>query len=187
VTFEFVKHINRRKVGLAATSARITCGQNTSRFLKFIVLLATVFIAVPVQGDIFMGIKIGGMAVDIPSDENPVNVAVNVGYEIDTLLADLGLLAEVTRTVSSGEDRNGEGIEFESNGVYLVFKTTGPLYLTLRGGVVEDKTTVSSASDRERGVSVGGGIGIIAGRTLLQVEYTTFAGNANYFSFGLQF
>ena len=186
MTFEPVKRTNRRKVGLTATSVRTMCGQINSRFLQFTILITTIFIAVPAQGDIFMGIKIGRIAVDIPSDENPINVAVNVGYEIDTLLADLGLMAEVTRTVSSGEDRNGEEIEFESNGVYLVFKTTGPLYLTLRGGVVEDKTTASSTSDRQRGVSIGGGIAIIAGRTLLQVEYTTYPESANYLSFGIQ-
>jgi hypothetical protein len=127
------------------------------------------------------------MKVDIPSNTNPTNIALNLGYEIDALLADLSLVGELNRTVSSGETSHGDKLKFESNGIYLAFKTTGALFVTLRGGFVQNKIIAGNTTRRGDGIALGGGIGIVAGRTRLQIEYTSFAGDANYLSLGLEF
>lgn len=150
-------------------------------------MVFAVIVSQPLQGGFLIGVKTGTLKVDVPSSSEPLNLAVNLGYELDTHLADLSLIGEINRTVSSGVSLLGDDLEFESEGIYLVYKSTWPLFVTLRGGMVKNEIIAGSLSSKGDGLSLGGGIGIVAGKALLQIEYTWIAGDANFFSFGLQF
>ena len=151
-----------------------------------IFLLAT-FFAAPSAADAFTYVKLGYMHVDVPSKSNPVNLALNLGYELDSSFADTSLVAEINRTVDSGRNRLGEDLEFESNGLYLVFRSSRSLFASFRIGMVENKIIQGSSSERSDGFALGGNIGIVIGRTRLQLEYTSIATDANFFSLGLEF
>ena len=158
-----------------------------TRFLQSVILFTSLLFTAPAAGEMFIGAKLGPMTVDAPSRSNPINLAVNLGYEIDTLMADLSLTGEINRTISSGDSSNGDELTFRSNGIYLVFKTTRALFVTFRGGVVQNEIIAGSRSRRHNGISLGGGIGMVVGRTRVQIEYTSIAGDANYLSLGLEF
>ena len=151
------------------------------------ILFIAILFAVPAQGDVFIGAKVGRMLVDTPSSKDPTNTAVILGYEIDSMLADFSLVGEINRTMSSGKTNQGDELEFESEAIYLVWKTTRSLFVTLRGGVVQNEIITGSTSNRSDGILVGGSVGIVMGRTRLQIEYTSYAGDANFLSLGLEF
>ncbi len=88
--------------------------------MKFTAIL----FVVPAFADVFIGAKLGTMMVDVPSSTDPINLAVDIGYEFDSLLADLSLVGEINRTMSSGTTNQGDELEFESDAIYLVWNIT---------------------------------------------------------------
>jgi len=127
------------------------------------------------------------MMVDVPSDKNPKNYALNLGYKLDTQFANLNLVGELNRTIRKGKTRQGGDLEFESDAIYLVLKTPRSLFVSLRAGIVRDKIITGSNSRRDDGILFGGSFGIVAGKTLIQIEYTTIAGDADFLSLSLEF
>lgn len=162
-------------------------GKYTSHFLRPVILIAILLSTTPAAGDMSFGVKLGPVSVDTPSRSDPINIAGDLGYEIDTLLANLSLAVEVNRTIINGETKKGEDLKFKSNGIYLVYKTNKSLYMTFRGGVVQNEIVSGSNSRRNNGISLGGGIGGVVGRGRVQIEYTLIAADANYLSICLEF
>jgi len=158
-----------------------------SRFNLGVLLLTAFLLPIPAIGEIHLGVTVGRMSVDVPSRSAPKNLALSLGYEIDSRLANLRLLGEINRTLNQGETRLGKDLEFESNGIFLVFKTNRPVFFTLRGGVIEDEIITGRTSSKNRGFAYGAGIGVISGRTRIVIEYTNIAGDADYLSLGLEF
>lgn len=155
--------------------------------LRPLIFVFAISVTAPATADVFTYIKLGVMDVDVSAKSDPVNLALDLGYELDSDLADLSLVAEINRSIDKGRTRQGDDLEFESNGLYLVVKTTRSLFASFRVGVVENKIIEGSSSTRSNGVAIGGGIGVVIGRTRLQIEYLSLAGDANYFTIGLQF
>jgi len=91
------------------------------------------------------------------------------------------------RTLREGETRRGEDLEFESEAIYLVYRTPRSLFVSLRGGIAWDKVVIDGNSSRDDGLLFGAGFGIVAGKTLIQIEYTSIAGDANFLSLSLEF
>jgi hypothetical protein len=153
------------------------------------VFIVITFILIPGQagGDIIIGAKIAKMDLDIPSNKDPLNIAVNMGYEFDSLIADLSLIAELSRTGKSGEAVGGGELDFESESAYILWKTTRSVFVTLRGGVVKNKIITGDAYHRGDGVLLGASVGVVIGRSRLQIEYTSLAGDADFFGVGLEF
>ena len=120
-----------------------------ARLVSCFSLFAACLFALPAYADMYFGVKTGSMMVDIPTDRNPWNFALNLGYRLDTRLADLSLAGEINRTLREGETRNGENLEFESEAVYLVWKTPRSLFVSLRGGIVRDKIIIGSNASRD--------------------------------------
>lgn len=169
---------------------REICTVQSEQVLKIfqtIIIISASLIISPAYADILIGAKIGKMIVDVPSNKNPTNIAATFGYEIDTRLADLSVVGEVNRTMHSGETSQGEDLKFSSEGVYLVWKTTRSLFVTLRGGVVQNEIFEGEVSNKSDGILFGGSVGFVVGRTRMQVEYTTYAGDANFLGFGIEF
>lgn len=173
-------------IRFALFSARNIRAQIFSSFVLHNIILITIVFSTPAIGDVFMGAKVGKMMVDDPTKTDPINIAVNIGYELDTDLADLSLVGEVNRTINSGKTRHGSELDFESNSIFLVWKTTGSLFVTLRGGVVQNELNTDRASRESNGILIGGSLGTVIGRTRLQLEYTSLAGDANFFGIGLE-
>ena len=158
-----------------------------ARLVSCVSLFAACLFALPAYADMYFGVKTGSMMVDIPTDRNPWNFALNLGYRLDTRLADLSLAGEINRTLREGETRNGENLEFESEAVYLVWKTPRSLFVSLRGGIVRDKIIIGSNASRDDGLLLGAGFGGVVGKTFIQIEYTSIAGDANFLSLSLEF
>ena len=156
-------------------------------FLSCALLLTACLFTSPVSADMFFGVKTGLMMVDVSTDKNPINLALNLGYQLDTRVAELALAGEVNRTLSEGETRGGEDVEFESEAIYLVYRSPRSLFVSLRGGIAWDKVVIDGISSRDDGLLFGAGFGIVAGKTLIQIEYTSIAGDANFFSLSLEF
>jgi len=150
------------------------------------VAIALLF-ALPARGEIQLGVSAGRMSVDVAARSAPWNLALSLAHPIDTRLANLWLLAEINRTVSRGETRDGEDLEFESDGLFVVLKTNRSLYFSLRGGVVEERIGRGDTSSTEQGFAYGGGIGGIIGRARFTIEFTRYDGNADFLSLGLEF
>ena len=110
-----------------------------------------------------------------------------LGYEFDTLIADLSVAGEVTRTINDGRSSSGDDLELRSNALYLVFKTAGTIYVTLRGGVAETKTITDGYETERSGISAGGGFGVVVGRTRWQIEYTVLNKDTSYLSLGVEY
>lgn len=144
-------------------------------------------IAAPAAADTFTYVRIGGVNVEGPSRGNPLNLALNFGYELESYVADLSLVAEINRTIDNGEASGGGELEFESNGVYLIYKSTRSLFVLARVGLVENKIIKRGDTERSDGFALGGGIGVVIGRTRLQLELTSYTGHAKIITLGLQF
>lgn len=158
-----------------------------AEFFSCVLLFAACLFALPVCAEMYLGVKTGSMMVDVSTDKNPWNLALNLGYRLDTRLADLSLAAEVNRTLREGETRHGEDLEFESEAIYLAYRTPRSLFWSLRGGIAWDKVIIDGYSSRDDGLLLGAGFGIVAGKTLIQLEYTSIAGDANFLSLSLEF
>lgn len=150
-------------------------------------LLWAAIIAAPVAADVFTYAKLGKVNVEGVTRQDPLNLTLNLGYEMDSYLADLSLAAEFSRSIDSGKSSRGDDLEFESNGLYLVYKSTRSLFASFRLGVVDYKTIKGSAVRENDGISLGYGIGIVIGRTRLQIDYTLFPGEEDQITLGLQF
>jgi hypothetical protein len=172
-------------------SMSLSVFNSTSQLLsgiRYLFICLTAFLlSAPVNAEGLVGAKIAKMYLDTPSRKDPVNIAVNVGYAFDSLIADLSLIGEVSRTALSGETGNGNDLDFESESAYLLWKTTRSMFVSLRGGLVRNKTITGSSYHRGDGIVLGASIGVVIGRTRLQIEYTSLAGDANFLGVGLDF
>jgi len=171
-----------RRVDLCVKENKLLAG-----FFSCALLFAACLFTSPVFADMFFGVKTGLMMVDVSTDKNPINLALNLGYQLDTRIAELSLAGEVNRTLREGETRRGEDLEFESEAIYLVYRTPRSLFVSLRGGIAWDKVVIDGNSSRDDGLLLGAGFGIVAGKTLIQIEYTSIAGDANFLSLSLEF
>jgi hypothetical protein len=102
-------------------------------------------------------------------------------------VADFSVAAEINRSIDEGEYARGGSLEFESNAIFLVYKSTRSLFVTARIGLVETKTIISGDTSRDEGIALGGGVGVVIGRTRLLWEFVSYNGDATHFGIGLQF
>jgi len=84
--------------------------------LRSAIIIVTMLIAAPAVADPFTYVRLGGVNVEGTSRDNPLNLALNFGYELDSYVADLSLAAEINRTIDDGEANRGGDLEFESMG-----------------------------------------------------------------------
>ena len=184
---ELIRRFGGRRADTHRLAAGATGCNAAILVLRCGLLLFSMLLATPASADVFTYIKAGIMNVDGISSTNPINLAIDLGYELDSDLADLSIVGEINRTIDSGKIRRDGDLEFESNGLYLVFRTTRSLFATLNIGAVQNKIIAGGESSSKTGIALGGSIGIVIGRTRFQIEYTSLAGDADFFSFGLLF
>ncbi len=148
----------------------------------FLLLLANVAIA-----DTFVGAKLASADIDGPDRGNPFTAAFVIGRALDTWIADLSLVAEFSQTVADGKSAQGDKLAFNSNAVYLLSKSTRSMYFSLRGGLVQTEVVEAGDSDYQTGLLLGAGVGQVVGKTRVQIDYMSLAGEAEYFGISLEF
>jgi len=157
------------------------------KMLKMTVVLGSLLFAASATADPFVGLKVAKIDMDRKMKEDPLNVAINFGYSLDTWVADLSVIAEHNHTVDSGKTQQDEELELNSNAVYLLWKTTRSMYVSLRAGAVQNEIIEGGNSRYKSGLLLGAGIGQVIGRTRLQFEYTSLAGDARFLGISLEF
>jgi len=154
----------------------------------FVLCLLATLTLIPMQAraDLFIGAKAGSMLVDIPTGDDPTNLAVALCVDLDVMRLDLGVTAESTRTLREGQTRNGGDIEVATDALYLTIKSPGTIFVKFRAGFIDERLTAGNRSDRERGTSVGSGLGANVGKVRIELEYT-IGEDIEYLSLGVQF
>lgn len=158
-----------------------------SRISSVCLLIGHLLLATAATADPFVGIKLAPLEMDEAGSDDPLNLALNFGYALDTWLADLSLIGEINRTVDSGTSRRGEALDLNATAAYVLWKTTRSMYFSLRAGMVANEIVEASDSRHNTGLLLGVGIGQVIGRTRLQIEYTSLAGDARFFGISLEF
>ena len=102
------------------------------------------------------------------------------------LVADIGLEAEFSRTISDGE-LNGDDIDVDTNAIYLTFVTPGAAYLKLRAGYIDSEVTIGNNSSSDDDTSFGAGIGLSTGILRFEIEFTQVNDDTDFLTLGVQF
>lgn len=157
------------------------------RMIKIVAFMVYLLFSASASADKFVGFKLVSPEMDKGATDNPLNLAINFGYMLDTWVADLSLIAELNRTVDKGSTQLGEELELNANAIYLLWKTTRSMYASLRAGVVQNEVVEVGDSRYKTGILLGASIGQVIGRTRVQIEYTSLAGDARFFGISLEF
>ena len=121
----------------------------------------------------YIGAKAGLMATDANGFDDATNAGVVVGYDVlDVIAGDISLEGEYTTTIDDGEAPGLAEWEVDTLGGYAVFRTAGPAYLKMRGGVVRSDITYNGVSDATTDSAAGLGIGFSLGLVQLELDYT---------------
>ena len=180
-------------MSLEAGRSRFTGRRNSESqrfrfgFLCGVLLVPALLLVTPARAEVFLGLKAGSMDVDVPARKNPWNMAAHLGFQLDNRRADTSLMFEINRSVSRGEVRGGGDLEFESEAVFLRVRTTSSLFVALRGGIVQHEISVDGDSRSDDGLLLGGGVGFVSGSSRIQLEYTSYAGDADFHSLNIEF
>lgn len=157
------------------------------RFL--ITLLALTVFSTAASADLRLGVKAGPMLVsfdDVETDENPRNVGLSAGYHFNLLVGEVGLEAEITRSISEG-DVVGTSLEVESQGVYLTYTSPGLIYFKGKLGFMDASLVAGDLSEDEGGETYGLGVGMSLGLVNIEIEYTAIDDDVSFVSLGLVF
>jgi outer membrane immunogenic protein len=141
------------------------------------------------QAELLFGVKSGTMLVDVEGasvSDDPGNGGIMLGYELGILAGDLALEAEFTRSTATGTV-SGQDLEVETNGLFLSYTTPGPIYLKVRGGLMNAKVEAGPFSEDESGEAFGIGVGFSLGLLRLEVEYTAVDDDIDFISVGIVF
>ena len=159
----------------------------TSRYGARVIAIVTIFLAMPVNADVFLGVKAGPVKTDQPTAEDPLNVALALCIDLDTMLFDFGVTAELTRSASDGDTRSGADIEAETDAVYLTVKSPGTFYVKFRTGYMQEEVTVDGSSSRHSGLAWSAALGLNVGKARIELGHTLGSDETEYISVGVQF
>jgi len=135
-------------------------------------------------GEFTFGAMTGPMILDIPGDpDNPTNGGIVLGYELGVVLADLAVEANITKTLSEGDNES----DIDTAGLYLAVRTPGPIYFKARGGFVSWDYSDKSTSSDDSGASYGLGIGFSLALLQIELDYTMIDEDINFVSVGVRF
>jgi hypothetical protein len=137
-------------------------------------------------GDMYFGAKTGPMMIDVSGVSDPTNAGILVGYELGVVVGDLAVEGEFTTTIDEGKS-GGNEVDIDTMALYLAFRTAGPVYLKLKGGVLRQELDAGAGSESDSGMSYGIGVGFGLGIGQLELEYTEVDDDVTFVSFGIQF
>lgn len=174
------------KVHSAANRADGLWGRTISKACLAGALLAGVAFAPVAAADWFFGAKTGPMMIDVPGFSDPTNAGVMVGHEWGVGVGDVGVQGELTASIDDGSFV-GNAVDVDTQAVYGVFRSAGPIYFIAKAGVLREDVTVGPLSDSESGSSVGLGVGFSIGLAQFEVEYTQIEDDIDFLSVGIRF
>lgn len=148
-------------------------------------LAAALLLSPAAQADWYFGAKAGPVMVD-GTGSDPTNAGVLVGHEWGVVAGDLGIEAELTRTIDDGRFA-GQDLEVDTRGLYASFRTAGPVYLIARAGRVRSKVEVGGSGSSDTENAFGAGLGFSLGVAQIEIEYTRLHDNVDFVSLGLRF
>lgn len=150
-------------------------GKNSLRqLIRFsAVLLLLVSLMPTAHADWYAGIRAGLTEVsidDIEVDSSPTNIGILAGYKFSRFLPGLSAELDITESISDGEVLN-TSLGVASTGLYLAYRTAGPIYLKGRVGLMKAELTGDFA-ESENGESFGVAIGLDLPLFGLELDYT---------------
>ena len=134
---------------------------------------------------LYVGVQAGSMNHDGSGFDSANNLGVVLGYEfLNVALGDIAIEGGYTNTVDKGNAPVGEW-EIETLAAYGVFRTAGPLYLKVKGGLLRSniKEPMQSNTSTEFSGGIGGGLSV--GIAQLELEYTRIEEDVNFVSLTL--
>ncbi len=174
--------IRRKTISFANAGGKCRRG-----YLRCAMLCSLTLLAAPANAELFGGIRLGAVNLDVDAAGDPKNLALYLGFQVPNQLADISLAGEVSRSFDAGKTRRGGDLEFESEALYLVVRSTSSLFVSLRGGFVRDKVVTDRGTQRDDGFLFGGGVGVVSGRVRILLEYTSIADDADFLSLNFEF
>lgn len=161
--------------------------QGRSAGILAVTMLVAGLVFTPVAAaDWFFGAKAGPMMVDVGGMDDPTNAGVMVGHEWGVVLGDIGVQGEITSSIDDGSYA-GQDVSVDTQAVYGVFRTAGPVYFIAKMGVLREDVTIGSVSDDDTGSSAGLGVGFSIGLAQFEVEYTQIEDDVDFLSVGIRF
>lgn len=135
-----------------------------------------------------IGSSVGTMSVkfdEVDVDDSPVNAGILLGYHFTHWVQGLSIELEVTRTVTEGTVENVD-LSVESQGLYVVYRTSHPVYAKVRLGIMEAALTGDFGED-EGGETYGVGVGWRFNRFGVELDYTSIDDDVIYTSLGVNY
>lgn len=159
--------------------------RNTGLFTACVLLLGMVFSA-GVSAEWYFGANTGPMLIDASGMDDPTNAGVLIGHEWGVVIGDVGVQGELTTTINDGS-YSGSNVSVDTQAIYGVLRTAGPMYLIAKAGVLHEDVKIGSKSSADSGSSAGLGIGFSLGVAQIEVEYTQIEKDIAYLSVGVLF
>lgn len=166
--------------GIPATSKCFTRG--TAALL----LVAGALLAPAGQAEWYFGAKAGPMMIDAGGVDDPTNAGVLIGREWGVVAGDVGIEAELSKTIDDGRFA-GQDVQVNTRGLYVAFRTAGPVYLIGRAGMVRTEREIGSVSDSDTNSAIGAGVGFSIGIAQFELEFTRIDEDIDFLSLGLRF
>ena len=134
---------------------------------------------------LYLGVQAGSMNHDGSGFDNANNLGLILGYEfLNVALGDIAIEGGYTNTVDKGNAPTGDW-EIETLAAYGVFRTAGPLYLKVKGGVLRSNIKESMQSNTSTEFSGGIGGGFSVGIAQFELEYTRIEEDVSFISLTL--
>ncbi|HSC77585.1 MAG TPA: hypothetical protein VLB32_03385 [Candidatus Acidoferrales bacterium] len=155
-------------------------------------LMAGVAFAPSAMADLYFGVNAGAMMIDGASYDDPANAGVLIGKEWGVVAGDIGVQAELTTTINDGTYVGFPApyvhdVTIDTQAIYGVFRTAGPVYLIAKAGVLHEEVEVGPFSEDDTGLAGGVGVGFSIGVAQLELEYTMVEEDIGYLSVGVRF
>jgi hypothetical protein len=151
-------------------------------------LMAGVAFAPAAMADVYFGVNAGSMLIDPAGYDDPTNAGVFIGKEWGVVAGDIGVQAEFTTTIDDGSLYNYFPVSIDTQAIYGVFRTAGPVYLIGKAGLLREDVEIEGlGSDDDTGLAAGIGVGFSLGVAQLELEYTLVEEDISYLSVGVRF
>jgi hypothetical protein len=138
------------------------------------------------MADWYFGANTGPMMIDTAGVGDPTNAGVVIGREWGMVVGDVGVQGELTTSINKGKFA-GNDVSVDTQAIYGVFRSAGPIYLIAKAGVLREEVKIGPLSDSESGSSLGLGVGFSVGVAQLELEYPQIEKDIAYLSLGVRF
>jgi len=143
------------------------------------------------RNGVYLGVKTGSLDVDVSGFDFDAPLGFFVGYEQGAWGVELEVVsASGDLSLDGFGSTLNVGVDFDSLGIYGVYRAEGPVYVKLKGGFLREEISggtsiVGDFSESDSGLSLGIGVGARVSNFSVEAEYTLVEADINLFSVGL--